>query len=252
MKRKKEHSDFKLISLAVIFYLINMILSVIIPAYNEEKTIGEIIKRVKKVDLKRYGISKKEIIVVDDGSIDRTVDKIKNERDIKIFRHRENLGKGAAVRTGIRKSKGDIIIIQDADLEYDPMEYPSLLKPILKGEADVVYGSRILGLHKDMYKVHKFGNMLLTVVTNLFFGTKLTDMETCYKVFRRDVLKGIKLRARRFDFEPEITAKILKKGYKIREVPVSFNPRSFGEGKKITWVDGLKALYYTIKYRISD
>jgi len=224
-------------------------LSIIIAAYQEEKTIAKVLKRV--LDVKLDGI-RKEIIVVDDGSNDGTFEEAKKFKGIKFFRLEKNQGKGAAVRKGMEHATGDVILIQDADLEYNPLEYPSLLKPILDGEADVVYGSRILGVHHNMYKIHKFGNQLLTIITNLFFGTKLTDMETCYKVFKRDVLKGIKLRARRFDFEPEITTKILKLGYKIREVPISFKPRSFKEGKKITWIDGLKSLYYIIKYRISD
>ncbi|MBW2976426.1 glycosyltransferase family 2 protein [Candidatus Woesearchaeota archaeon] len=231
-----------------------MKLSVIIPVYNEEKTIRKVIAKVRRVKL---GDIKKEIIIVDDFSSDNTR-KILSElkgKNIKIFFHKKNQGKGAAIRTGLKYSTGDLILIQDADLEYNPEDYPQLLKPIIEKKAKVVYGSRLKTIKmnlENMYKLHYFGNMFLTVMTNILYGTKISDMETCYKLFRKEVIKGMRLRARRFDFEPEITAKILKKGYKIKEVPISFAARKFDEGKKITWVDGIKALYYLIKYRFVD
>ena len=228
-------------------------LSVIIPAYNEEKTILEVIERVKKSKIS-YA---KEIIIVDDFSTDNTeniLKKIKG-KSVKIFYHKKNMGKGAAIRTGIRNSTGDVILIQDADLEYNPDEYKNLLKPVMEGKAMVVYGSRLEAIRKNiknMYKLHYIGNLFLTLATNLLYGAKISDMETGYKVFRKEVIKNIDLRANRFDFEPEITAKILKKGYKIYEVPISFVGRKFEEGKKITWVDGVKAVYYLVKYRFVD
>ena len=231
-----------------------MKLSIIIPAYNEEKTILKVINKVKS---QRIGKLRKEIVVVDDFSQDGTgkiLSGIKS-KDIKIFFHKKNMGKGAAIRTALSNAAGDIILIQDADLEYSPKEYPGLLKPILKNEAKVVYGSRLESIRKNlknMYKLHYFGNVFLTVMTNALYGAKITDMETGYKVFRKEVIKGMKLKARRFDFEPEITSKILKRGYRIKEVPIDFMGRKFSEGKKITWVDGLKAMYCLIKYRFVD
>ena len=229
-------------------------LSIIIPVYNEEETILEIIDRVKKAKALNF---KKEIIVVDDSSTDKTKDKLKNlkNKSIKIFYHSKNLGKGSAIRTGLENFTGDIVLIQDADLEYDPNEYEKLLKPIIEAKADVVYGSRFEVITKNlskMYKLHYIGNLLLTFLTNILYGAKISDMETGYKVFKKDVIKKIKLKARRFDFEPEITAKILKKGFKIYEVPINFVGRKFKEGKKITWVDGVKAVYYLLKYRFFD
>ncbi len=231
-----------------------MKLSIIIPAYNEEKTILEVIGRVKKTALKDIT---KEIIIVDDFSTDNTKNLLSNLKDssIKIFFHQKNQGKGAAIRTGLNHATGDIILIQDADLEYNPAEYPKLLQPIIEGSEKVVYGSRLETIRKNMqnmYKLHYFGNVFLTVMTNILYGAKITDMETGYKVFRKEVIENMKLRARRFDFEPEITAKILKRGYRIKEIPISFAARKFDEGKKITWRDGIKALYYLIKYRVSD
>ena len=229
-------------------------LSVIMPVYNEEKTIRDIIVKVKKAPLRNVA---KEIILVDDCSKDgtRAILKKMNDKSLKILLHKKNMGKGAAIRTGLKIATGDIILIQDADLEYDPNDYGKLLEPIIKGKANVVYGSRLNALRKnvkDMYKLHYYGNLFLTFMTNMLYGAKITDMETCYKVCKREVIKGIKLRARRFDFEPELTAKILKKGYKIQEIPISFAGRKFDEGKKITWKDGLQALYYLIKYRFVD
>ena len=226
-----------------------MKLSVIVPVYNEEKTILEILDKVEKVDL---GDIKKEIIVVDDCSRDRTREVLKTikNKKVKIFYHEKNQGKGSSIRTGLNHVTGDIVIIQDADLEYNPQNIAFLLQPILNQETKVVYGSRLLGSHKDMYFLHYVGNYILTLITNLLYGSNITDMETGYKVMDASVIRNIKLKARRFDFEPEITAKILKKGYKIKEIPINFtNPRKFSEGKKITWRDGIKAIYYLLKYR---
>ena len=231
-----------------------MKLSIIIPVYNEEKTILKVLDKVKKVKLNDIT---KEIILVDDFSTDGTKNILSELKDssLKIFFHQKNHGKGAAIRTALKHATGDIIIIQDADLEYEPEEYPKLLEPIIENETKVVYGSRLKAIRKNiknMYKLHYIGNTVLTLMTNLLYGSMISDMETCYKVFRKEVIKDMKLKAKRFDFEPEITAKILKKGYKIKEVPINFVGRKFDEGKKITWKDGIKALYYLIKYRFVD
>ena len=231
--------------------------SIIIPAYNEEKTILEVIKEVKSVKLD----IEKEVIVVDDFSRDRTKELLKKIRDssIKVFYHQQNMGKGAAIRTGLKHATGTIVSIQDADLEYDPQNLAKLVKPILEGKADVVYGSRFLGRKMTLFgknrtvlPSHWIGNKGLTFLTNILYFDSITDMETGCKVFRKKVLDGITLKSRRFDFEPEMTAKILKKGYKIKELPIDFNPRTFEEGKKITWRDGIKAVYYLLKYRFLD
>ncbi|MEK6947272.1 MAG: glycosyltransferase family 2 protein [Nanoarchaeota archaeon] len=229
-------------------------LSVIIPVYNEEKTIKIIIEKVKKVKLK--GISK-EIIIVDNFSEDGTRSILKNLNDdsLKIFYHGENMGKGTSIKTGLKNSTGRIILIQDADLEYDPEDYGKLLKPIMENKVKVVYGSRISTTKNNPKSMHKFyyiGNLFLTSMTNLLYGAKITDMATGYKVFKKEVVEDIKLRASGFEFDTEITAKILKKGYKIHEVPIHFVGRSFREGKKITWIDGIKSAYYLLKYRFTD
>ncbi len=229
-------------------------LSVIIPVYNEKRTVLKVIDKVKKVNINNVV---KEMIVVDDFSTDGTRDILKkiNSRSIRIFFHKKNMGKGAAIKTGLKHASGGIILIQDADLEYNPEEYKKLLKPIINNKAEVVYGSRLEAIRKDiknMYKLHYIGNLFLTLMTNLLYGAKITDMETGYKVFRKEVIKKINLRANRFDFEPEITAKMLKNGYKIHEVPISFAGRKFEQGKKITWIDGVKEAYYLIKYRFVD
>ncbi|MBI2651801.1 glycosyltransferase family 2 protein [Candidatus Woesearchaeota archaeon] len=231
-----------------------MKLSIIIPAYNEKNNILDVISKVKNAPLENV---EKEIIVVDDASKDGTINILKkiNDISIKMLFHHENQGKGGAIRTGLKHATGEIILIQDADLEYNPAEYKKLLNPILKGKAKVVYGSRLDAIKKNlknMYKLHYFGNRFLTFITNMLYGAKITDMETGYKVFSKEVLKKINLRAKRFDFEPEITAKILKNGYQIKEVQISFAGRKFSEGKKITWRDGIKALYYLVKYRLMD
>ena len=228
-------------------------LSIIIPVYNEENTISEVIEKIKNIEVKNI---QKEIIIVDDCSTDRTKDILKKlNKSIRVAYHKKNIGKGAAIRTGLRLATGDIILIQDADLEYSPKEYPKLLKPLLEDKADVVYGSRVEAIRKNMknmYKLHYIGNLFLTLITNLLYGAKITDMETGYKAFRREVIESIYLKSNRFEFEPEITAKILKKGFKIHEVPINFVGRKFEEGKKITWIDGVKAAFYLVKYRFFD
>jgi len=225
-----------------------MKLSIIIPVFNEEKTIVDVFNRVKKV---KIGMDK-EIIIVDDCSKDNTKEELKKIKDAKIFFHDVNQGKGAAIRTGLQHVTGDVVMIQDADLEYDINEYPKLLDPIKNNEADVVYGSRFMGKHKPKYWTYYMGNKFLTLLTNLLYGSSITDMETCYKVMKADIIKGIKLRARRFDFEPEITAKLMKKRIRILEVPISYECRDFDEGKKISWKDGVKAIYYLMRYRLFD
>lgn len=231
-------------------------LSIIIPAYNEEKTIKDILAQVLRQDI--LGLEK-EIIIVDDGSKDRTKEIIrdiiqKNPKEkIVLIPMPKNNGKGVAIRRGLQESEGDIILIQDADLEYDPRDYPKLLKPILNKETHVVYGSRLLGHHINMYWLHWVGSKFLNLSTNILYGSRLTDMETCYKMFRREVISGMNLRAKGFELEPEITSKILKRRYKIKEVPIRFdNPRTFKEGKKINVMDGIKAAYYLMKYRFFD
>jgi glycosyltransferase involved in cell wall biosynthesis len=226
-------------------------LSVIIPVYNERKTLLELIERVRNAELKDV---EKEIIIVDDFSTDGTRDILRklNDPKIRIFYHDNNYGKGMAIRTAIKNITGDIVIIQDADLEYDPNDYLRLLDPILRGKAKVVYGNRFHRKHKARYITYYLGNILLSFITYFIYGKKVKDMETCYKVMRSNVIKNIKLRAKRFDFEPEITAKLIKRGYKIVEVPISYQCRAFKEGKKISWKDGVKAIYCLIKYRFVD
>jgi glycosyltransferase involved in cell wall biosynthesis len=223
--------------------------SVVVPVYNEERTIRELVERVQAVPVE------KEIIVVDDYSTDGTREVLKElarEGKIRLFFHKQNMGKGAACRTGIKQITGDVVIIQDADLEYDPADYPDLLKPIEQGRSKVVYGSRFLGPHKAMYFWHTVGNKMLTLIANILFDTTLTDMETCYKVFTADIAHGLKLKSNRWGFDPEITAKILKQGYRIYEVPISYTGREFWEGKKISWKDGFTIVRTLIKYRFFD
>ena len=226
-----------------------MKVSVVVPAYNEERYIRELIKRVQAVPVE------KEIIVVDDYSTDNTWEELKKLADegvITLFRHKQNMGKGAACRTGLGHISGDVVIIQDADLEYDPSDYPSLLDPIKKGRTKVVYGSRFLGPHKAMYFWHSVGNKLLTLITNVLYDTTLTDMETCYKVFTADIARKLRLKQDRWGFDPEITAKILKMGNRIYEVPISYTGREFWEGKKISWKDAFVVIRTLVKYRFLD
>jgi glycosyltransferase involved in cell wall biosynthesis len=232
-----------------------MILSIVIPAYNEGKTIHLILNKVKAVNLPS-GVEK-EIIIVNDFSKDNTEEAIVNykntnpELNIQYYKHQYNKGKGAALHTGIKEAKGDYIIIQDADLEYDPEEYNILLKPILLGMADVVYGSRFIGgkPHRILFFWHSIGNKILTTMSNMFTNLNLTDMETCYKLFRADIVKGLSLKENRFGFEPEVTAKISRlKDIRIYEVGISYYGRTYEEGKKIGWKDGFRAIYCILKY----
>lgn len=227
-----------------------MSLSIIIPVYNEVKTISEIIQRVQATGLVD------EIVVVDDGSSDGSrelLESMRNEGNVKVIFHERNQGKGRAVRTGIENASGELMLIQDADLEYNPREYPTLLKPIQEGIADVVYGSRFLGAgRRPVLFWNMVANKILTLVTNVLYNNILTDMETGYKLFRRQVVQDMPLHARGFEFEPEFTAKILKRKVRLYEVPIEFNPRDYSEGKKIKMKDAFIALWTLIKYRFVD
>ena len=220
------------------------------PVYNEENTLEEILKRVKAQQLAS------EIVIVDDGSTDGTrqiLDRMDGDEQLHIFFHDRNQGKGAAVRTGFNNASGEVFLIQDADLEYDPREYPTLIQPIEEGIADVVYGSRFLGgPRRTVMFWHMVANKMLTFMTNLLYNTILSDMETGYKVFKREIVDGMQLHANSFDFEPEFTAKILKKKVRVYEVPISFNPRDYEEGKKIGLKDAFQAVWTLIKYRFVD
>jgi len=227
-----------------------MKLSIIIPAYNEKSTIQEIIRRVAATQLAC------EILVVDDGSTDGTREilaGLDGKNGVRVFSHAKNKGKGAAVRTGIEQAQGEVLLIQDADLEYNPRDYPALLQPIEEGIADVVYGSRFLGgARRPILFWNMVANKILTFVTNILYNNILTDMETGYKIFRKEVVGNLKLHARGFDFEPEFTAKVLKRHARIFEVPITFNPREYMDGKKIKAKDGFVALWTLIKYRFVD
>jgi glycosyltransferase involved in cell wall biosynthesis len=229
--------------------LTDPLLSVVMPAYNEEATIEEIIGRVLAVPLRI------ELIVVDDGSKDRTREilaRLQATRGFKLVLQPFNQGKGAALRRGFAEVTGDLAVIQDADLEYSPEEYPELIELICQGRADVVYGSRFLGRHRVFLFTHYLGNRLLTLLTNVMYNTMLTDMETCYKVMRTEVLRSMALKSDGFGIEPEMTAKIFKRGYRVYEVPITYDGRGYEEGKKITWRDGVVALWVLLKYRFTE
>ena len=229
-----------------------MLLSIVIPVYNERETLEAIVDQVLGVDLSLWNIAK-EIIIVDDCSQDGTVElaqKLAQDGKIRLIRHEKNQGKGAALQAGFQTARGEVILIQDADLEYNPEEYPKLLKPILEGKADVVFGSRFMGgePHRVLYFWHYLGNRFLTLLSNMTTNLNLTDMETCYKVFRAEILQSIPLKEKRFGFEPEVTAKVARRGCRIYEVGISYTGRTYAEGKKINWKDGLRALYCIFKY----
>ena len=242
-----------------------MKLSIVMPVYNESGTLTEIVRRVRAVKLAvevGYGIENgsavefdREIVIVDDGSTDGTggvLKKLEGEPDVIVAFHERNQGKGGAVRTGLQHASGDVLLIQDADLEYDPRDYPALLKPIVEGQSKVVYGSRFRGgPTRTMFFWHMIGNHFLTLVTNILFNTILSDMETGYKVFTREVAEQLDLRSRGWGFDPEITAQILKRGYRIYEVPISYTGREFEEGKKISWRDGLTVLWTLVRCRLT-
>jgi len=234
-------------------------LSVLIPVYNEERTLEEVVRRVRSIDLPTA------IILVDDGSKDRSREILtrlqkESERapepvnEIRIFLQPNNQGKGAAIKVALDHARGDVIIIQDADLEYDPHDYPALLEPIERGLADVVYGTRFAGggAHRVLFFWHSLGNRMLTLVSNMLTNLNLSDMEVGYKMFRAEVLRSIKLESKRFGFEPEVTLKLAKKGYRFYEVPISYHGRTYQEGKKITWKDGISALYYMLRFRLRN
>ncbi len=241
-----------------------MKLSIVIPVYNEKATVNELLLRV--IGAKLPPKVDKEIVIVDDASKDdsyqqclRFKQKYESGLKIKLIRHNTNRGKGASVIDGINLSSGEIIVIQDADLEYDPDDYAKLIDPIIRGDTDVVYGTRLkhyplrfFGEKKTPLITHYFGNKLLTFITEILYQKKVSDMETCYKMFRKDIIKDINIKAKRFEFEPEFTAKVLKKDYKIHEIPIKVQPRGYEEGKKISWRDGFIALWTLIKYRFVD
>ncbi len=224
-------------------------LTVIVPVYDERATIAEAVRRIRQADVPL----EVEVVVVDDGSTDGTRQVLATLEDstVRVLTHPRNRGKGAAVRTGLAAARGDLVLIQDADLEYDPADWPKLLDPILRGKAKVVYGSRFTGERKDMLPLHWIGNRFLSLVTNVLYASTLSDMETCSKLFDRRVLSGLSLESDRFEIEPEITAKVLRSGHRIYEVPISYAGREPSEGKKISWRDGFGALWALVKYRVT-
>lgn len=228
-------------------------LSVIVPVYNERDTLAEIVRRIQRVDLSTFGLTK-EILLVDDGSTDGTRDLLPGLAelpDVRVALLPRNRGKGAAVRAGVARATGDLVVIQDADLEYDPRDYALLLRPIIEGRAEVVYGSRFLGEHKAMYYWHQVGNKTLTTITNILYDTTLTDMETCYKLCTAEIARSLHLTQNGWGIDPEITAKILKRGHRIYEVPISYTGREFDEGKKISWRNGFTVLGVLLRLRFS-
>ncbi len=230
----------------------NIKLSVVVPVYNEKATLMEILARIREVEIN------KEIILVDDCSQDGTrqllmsLERTPENSDLKFCFHEKNQGKGAALRTGFEKATGDFVIVQDADLEYDPNDYLALLTPILENRADVVYGSRFAGQSQNMVSLHRVGNQFLTWLTNFLYHTSISDMETCYKLMPVALVKAIRIESNRFDFEPEITAKILRRKLRVVEVPIRYSGRSFSEGKKITWRDGFSAVWTLLKFRFRE
>jgi glycosyltransferase involved in cell wall biosynthesis len=225
------------------------LLSVLMPVYNEERTLRQVVEAVQAVDID------KEIVLVDDGSRDGSpaiIDALANGSRIRAYHHPQNRGKGAAVRTAVSQARGQLVLIQDADLEYDPNDYPALVAPIMDGKADVVFGSRAFSSHTAYSFWFVMGNRLVTLATNILFNCYISDMETCYKVMRREIAQQLDLRSRGFEIEPEITAKLVKAGHRIYEVPISYAARSRAEGKKLTWEDGIKALRTLVRYRFTD
>ena len=224
------------------------LVSILIPVYNEARYLEQVLRKVQAAPLD------KEIVAVDDGSADGTkgiLARLAGELPLRVLTHERNQGKGQAVRSAIAASRGTILLIQDADLEYDPADYPALLAPLLEGRAEIVYGSRFLGRRVASYRLHRLGNWLITAMVNVLFGTSLTDVETCYKAFRRETVAGLPLRARGFEFEVEVTCKLLRSGRRIAEIPVSYFGRTYAEGKKITWKDGVQALWVILCCRLN-
>lgn len=229
--------------------LADPLLSVVMPVYNERNTLEEIVGRVLAVPLRI------ELVAVDDASTDGSreiLERLAGERGFRVYRQEKNQGKGAAVRRGIAEATGDIIVVQDADLEYSPEEYPELIELIVKGKADAVFGSRFIGRHRCHLFTHYLANLFLNLVTNVLYNTTMTDMETCFKAVRSELLKSLDLRSDRFGIEPEITAKLFKRGARVYEVPITYDGRDYSEGKKITWKDGFPALWTLVKYRFTD
>mgnify|MGYP004503030355 FL=1 len=225
-------------------------ITILIPVYNEYNTLNKILAKIENIDF--YGLNK-EIILIDDCSTDGTKELYK-DLNYKVLYHERNLGKGAALRDGFKEATGDIVTIQDADLEYNPEDLLPLVKVVMDNEADVAYGSRFMNIDmsKNYMLTHLLGNKALTIITNILYGANLTDMETCYKVFKSEYVKNLNIKSNRFDFEPEITAKVLKQGARLKEVPISYNARSFDEGKKISWKDGFAAIFALIKFRFMN